>query len=73
MVLIHVGVVSIPTLNWGLRFITETVSTYFCPVGITIFEEMNKKENRINRSQLLLVERAEVTPEGFTGKINSHC
>lgn len=30
-------------LNWGLRFITATVSTYFCPVGVVIFEEMNKR------------------------------
>ena len=34
--------------NQGLRFITLTVSTYFCPVGVIILEEMNKqgKQNK---------------------------
>lgn len=31
------------TLNWGLRFITVTLSTYFCPVRVIILEEMNKQ------------------------------
>lgn len=59
--------------NRGLKFITLTVSTYFCPVGVIILEEMNKQGNRINRPQFLLVESAEVIPEGFMGKTNSHC
>ena len=40
--------------NRGLKFITLTVSTYFCPVGVIILEEMNKQGKQNKQTSISL-------------------
>lgn len=55
-------------LNWGLRFIRVTLSTYFCPVRVISLEEMNKQGEQNKQISTSLVWACWTHPGGFHRK-----